>query len=89
MGMARSGAWHSETFKQKAAAVTFELGVEACGHYWPGNWIRGSGWAPAPASEFAVQNWIAMDENETADWRKILADLKAAATSFRRTALID
>jgi hypothetical protein len=26
-----------------------------------------------------------MDEDETANWRKTLADLEAAATTFRRT----
>ncbi|MEU6415692.1 hypothetical protein [Microbispora sp. NPDC046933] len=46
LGGTRTGAWQSETFEQKAAAVTFKLAVEACGHYWPENWIRGSGWAP-------------------------------------------
>jgi hypothetical protein len=36
------------------------------------------------AGESAAQNWVDMDEDETADWRRTLADLKAAAT-FRRT----
>ncbi|MFI6908390.1 hypothetical protein ACIBKY_44515 [Nonomuraea sp. NPDC050394] len=43
------------------------------------------------AGEFAAQNWVGMDEAETADWRKILRDLEAAtAATFRRTVnLID
>ncbi|WP_406314284.1 hypothetical protein OHA77_38885 [Streptosporangium sp. NBC_01639] len=36
------------------------------------------------AVEFAAQNGVDMDEDETADWRRTLADLEAAAT-FRRT----
>lgn len=32
----------------------------------------------------AAQNRVDMDEDETADWRRTLADLEAAAT-FRRT----
>jgi hypothetical protein len=27
--------------------------------------------------EFATQNWVDMDEDETADWRKTIADLEA------------
>ncbi|GAA3845049.1 hypothetical protein GCM10022226_80230 [Sphaerisporangium flaviroseum] len=37
------------------------------------------------AREFGEQNWVDMDEDETADWRKVLADLEAAAATFRRT----
>jgi hypothetical protein len=36
------------------------------------------------AREFGAQNWVDMDEDEAADWRKVVADLEAAAT-FRRT----
>ncbi|MEV0391355.1 hypothetical protein [Nonomuraea sp. NPDC050643] len=36
------------------------------------------------AREFGEQNWGDMDEDETADWRKVLADLEAAAATFRR-----
>lgn len=42
------------------------------------------------AREFTDQQWVDMDEDETADWRKTLADLKTAAATFRRTVdLID
>lgn len=41
MGGGRTGDWASETFDQKAKAVTFKLAVEACGHYWPDKWIKG------------------------------------------------
>ncbi|GAA3625335.1 hypothetical protein GCM10022419_133630 [Nonomuraea rosea] len=37
------------------------------------------------AREFGEQNWGDMDEDETAGWRKVLADLEAAAAAFRRT----
>jgi hypothetical protein len=37
------------------------------------------------AREFGDQNWADMNEDETTDWRKTLADLEAAAASFRRT----
>ncbi len=37
------------------------------------------------AREFGEQNWADMDEDETADWRKVHADLEAAAAIFRRT----
>ncbi|WP_155354958.1 hypothetical protein [Acrocarpospora macrocephala] len=39
------------------------------------------------AREFGTQNWVDMDEDEdeAADWRKVVADLEAAATTFRRT----
>ncbi|WP_055483150.1 tyrosine-type recombinase/integrase [Sphaerimonospora mesophila] len=47
LGGASDGAWQSETFEQKAQAVTFKLAVEAVGHQWPEGWIRGYGWAPA------------------------------------------
>jgi hypothetical protein len=43
LGGTRQGAWQSETFKQKAQALTFKLTVEANGHHWPENWIRGFG----------------------------------------------
>ncbi|MFD0883126.1 hypothetical protein ACFQ08_00905 [Streptosporangium algeriense] len=46
LGGARTGEWQSETFEQKAAALTFKLAVEACEHHWPENWIKGFGWAP-------------------------------------------
>ncbi|MEU7004435.1 hypothetical protein [Nonomuraea sp. NPDC046570] len=46
LGGSRDGEWQSETFDQKALAVTFKLAVEACGHHWPERWIRGYGWAP-------------------------------------------
>jgi hypothetical protein len=36
------------------------------------------------AREFAAQNWVDMDEDATADWRRTLADLEAAAATFRR-----
>ncbi|MEO3803674.1 hypothetical protein [Nonomuraea sp. B1E8] len=35
--------------------------------------------------EFGEQNWGDMDEDETADWRKVLTGLEAAATTFRHT----
>ncbi|GAB2495111.1 hypothetical protein [Streptosporangium sandarakinum] len=35
--------------------------------------------------EFGEQNWVDMDEDETADWRRVLTDLEAAAATFRRT----
>lgn len=42
------------------------------------------------AREFADQNWVIMDGDETEHWRKTLANLKDAATTFRRTVnLID
>jgi hypothetical protein len=53
LGGLRNGDWQSETFEQKAPALTFKLAVEACDHHWPENWIRGSGWAsaaPAPVT---------------------------------------
>ncbi|MBB5782009.1 hypothetical protein [Nonomuraea jabiensis] len=31
--------------------------------------------------EFGEQNWVDMDEDETADWRKVLADREAAAAA--------
>ncbi|MEU4409176.1 hypothetical protein AB0F88_32095 [Streptosporangium sp. NPDC023963] len=37
------------------------------------------------AREFGEQNWVDMDKDEAADWRKVLADLEAAAATFRRT----
>jgi hypothetical protein len=37
------------------------------------------------AREFGEQNWVDMDDDETADWRKILADIESAAATFRRT----
>lgn len=37
------------------------------------------------AREFGEQNWVDMDETETADWRQALTDLEAAAATFRRT----
>lgn len=37
------------------------------------------------AREFAAQKWVDMDEEGAADWRKVLADLEAAAATFRRT----
>lgn len=37
------------------------------------------------AREFGEQNWVDMDEDETAGWRKVHADLEAAAAIFRRT----
>ncbi|MEU1881166.1 hypothetical protein ABZ470_28000 [Streptosporangium sp. NPDC020072] len=51
LGGARTGTWQSESFDQKAAALTFKLAVEACGHHWPENWIRGFGWAPPPEEQ--------------------------------------
>ncbi|TDC99051.1 hypothetical protein E1292_33240 [Nonomuraea deserti] len=36
------------------------------------------------ARKFGDQNWVDMDEDETADWRKVLTDLEAAAATFRR-----
>ncbi|MBB5136971.1 hypothetical protein HNP84_006723 [Thermocatellispora tengchongensis] len=42
------------------------------------------------AREFAAQNWVDMDEEEAVGWRKALADLEAAAATFRSTVnLID
>lgn len=42
------------------------------------------------AREFGEQNRVDMDEDEAADWRKVLADLEATAATFRRTVnLID
>ncbi len=35
--------------------------------------------------EFAEQNWVDMNEDEAADWRKTIKDLEAAAATFRRT----
>ncbi|WP_182908843.1 hypothetical protein [Microbispora sp. H13382] len=43
LGGISDGAWQSETFEQKAQAVTFKLAVEAAGHLWPEGWIRGYG----------------------------------------------
>ncbi|WP_431930745.1 hypothetical protein [Nonomuraea jabiensis] len=43
LGGSADGTWQSETFDQKARAVTFKLAVEACGRYWPDNWIKGLG----------------------------------------------
>lgn len=37
------------------------------------------------AREFGDQGWVDMDQDQTAAWNKILADLEAAATTFRRT----
>ncbi|MEV6867447.1 hypothetical protein AB0M44_41460 [Streptosporangium subroseum] len=37
------------------------------------------------AREFAAQNWVDMDQDETANWRKALAGLEAAVATFRRT----
>ncbi|MFI6320995.1 tyrosine-type recombinase/integrase [Nonomuraea sp. NPDC050556] len=51
LGGSADGAWQSETFDQKASAVTFKLAVEACGHYWPDNWVKGFGWAPEGPAE--------------------------------------
>jgi hypothetical protein len=36
------------------------------------------------AREFTARDWVDMDDDETTEWRKTLADLEAAAT-FRRT----
>ncbi|MEV0386040.1 hypothetical protein [Nonomuraea sp. NPDC050643] len=42
------------------------------------------------AREFGDQNWVDMDEDETANWRKVLADLEVDAATFRRAVnLID
>ncbi|MGI5201299.1 hypothetical protein ACQEU6_06840 [Spirillospora sp. CA-108201] len=35
--------------------------------------------------EFGHQHRVDTDQHETADWRKTLADLEAAAATFRRT----
>jgi hypothetical protein len=37
------------------------------------------------AREFGAQKWVDMDDDETAGWRKTLADLEATAATFRRT----
>jgi hypothetical protein len=46
LGGAAGGTWQSETFDEKAKAVTFKPAAEACGHLWPENWISSLGWAP-------------------------------------------
>ncbi|MFC3986631.1 hypothetical protein [Streptosporangium jomthongense] len=37
------------------------------------------------AREFGEQNWVDMNREEAAAWRKVLADLESAAETFRRT----
>jgi integrase len=46
----QDGRYHSESFTNVRLAIEFRTAVEAAGNQWPTGWIRGEGWAPAPAA---------------------------------------
>jgi integrase len=49
LGGARGGAWQSETFDDRRAALKFQAQVEANGHRWPEGWVKGVGFVSVPA----------------------------------------
>jgi integrase len=49
LGGARGGRWQSETFDDRRVALKFQAMAEANGHRWPDGWVKGFGFATAPA----------------------------------------
>lgn len=64
LGGSRYGEPQSETFFDKGSALTFKLEVEASGHDWPDDYVKGVGWvheqsqepveSPVPFGDYAL-----------------------------------